>query len=65
MNKYRCTGFCRLTDRDWKFLINHIPIRVKLYNEKRYIGIEHFPMEDRDKIKQIIINRIKKYQNEK
>ena len=62
MNKYRCTGFCRLTDRDWKFLINHIPIRVKLYNEKRYIGIEHFPSEDRDLIKKIINTKILNYE---
>jgi hypothetical protein len=62
MNKYRCTGFCRLTDRDWKFLINHIPIRVKLYNEKRYIGIEHFPMEDKELIKNIINAKILNYE---
>ena len=66
MTEYRIMGFCRLTDNDWKFLVNHVPIRVKLYKEKRYIGINHFEPSDREEIKQIINNRILKFkENEK
>jgi hypothetical protein len=64
MEKFRCTGICRITNSDWKILINHVPIRVKLYKQERYIGINHFEPSDREQIKQIINDRILKFQED-
>jgi hypothetical protein len=61
MKEYKITGFVRLTDSHWKFIINHHLVDVRLYKTKNYYGIEHFPSEDRDLIKKIINTKILNY----
>lgn len=67
MEKYRSTGIVRLSSRHWKILISHtkmIDVRIAK-GVIHYQGINFFDFQDRDLIKQVINERIKKYQNEK
>lgn len=62
MKEYKITGFVRLTDSHWKFIVNHHLIDVRLYKTKNYYGIEHFPSEDRELIKSLINTKILNYE---
>jgi hypothetical protein len=65
MEKYRSTGICRLSSRHWKILINHHLIEVRITSKViHYIGINYFEYQDREEIKKVINNRIKKFQED-